>query len=130
MSLMSVRFGTNDLPRAIQFYDATFGALGIAPNAAPAEYGIGMYKLPNGPAFMIGAARDGQPATHANGGTVGFIAPSTEAVDAWHAAGLANGGSCEGEPGPRPQAGNAYGAYMRDPDGNKICVYAGLNIGG
>ena len=130
MALMSVRFGTNDLERARAFYDATMATLGIGKSQAPAEYAILMYRMPNGPAVMVGAARDGNPATHANGGTIGFIAPSAEAVDAWHAAGLANGGTCEGPPGPRPLAGNAHGAYLRDPDGNKLAVYHGLNIGG
>ncbi|MFA7587777.1 MAG: VOC family protein, partial [Novosphingobium sp.] len=103
MSLMSVRVGTNDLPKAIEFYDAVLGTLGVAPNSAPAEYGIGMYKLANGPVFLVGGARDGNAATHANGGTVGFVAGSAEEVDAFHAAGLAQGGTCEGEPGPRAQ---------------------------
>jgi len=130
MSLLSLRLGTNDLDKARAFYDATFGALGIGPNTAPAGYGIIIYKLSGGIPFMVGKALDGKPATHANGGTIGFIAPSEEAVTAWHAAGLANGGSCEGPPGPRPQAGNKFGAYMRDPDGNKLCAYYGLRIGG
>ena len=130
MTLMSVRFGTNDLERSRAFYDATMGALGLGKSNAPAEYPILLYKMPNGPSVLVGAARDGNAATHANGGTVGFVAPDNAAVDAWHAAGLANGGTCEGEPGPRPQAGGAYGAYLRDPDGNKLCAYHGLNIGG
>ncbi len=79
--------------------------------------------------FMIGMPRDGEPATHANGGTIIFAAPSPEAVSAWHAAGLAHGGTCEGEPGERPLARGAVGAYMRDPDGNKLAVYAGLQMG-
>lgn len=128
--LMSLRLGTNDLEKARAFYDTTFGALGIGPSNAPAEYGILIYKMENGPVFMVGKTRDGLPATHANGGTIGFVAPSEEAVSAWHAAGLANGGTCEGAPGPRPQAGNRFGAYLRDPDGNKLCAYYGLSIGG
>ncbi len=130
MSLMSLRLGTNDLDKARAFYDATFGALELAGPSAPNDYGIAIYPLPGGPAFLVGAARDGQPATPANGGTIGFVAPSEEAVAAWHAAGLANGGSCEGAPGPRPNAGGAYGAYLRDPDGNKLCAYHRLNIAG
>lgn len=129
MSLMSVRIGSNDVDRSIRFYDAVLAPLGMGPSNAPPEYGIGMYRSAAGPVFMVGGARDGNPATHANGGTIGFVAPSAEAVDAFHAAGLANGGTCEGEPGPRPQAGDAYGAYLRDPDGNKICAYHGLGLG-
>jgi len=67
---------------------------------------------------------NGEPASFANGGTVGFSAPGRAAVDAFHAAALANGGSCEGAPGPREQAGGLYGAYARDPVGNKLSVYS------
>jgi catechol 2,3-dioxygenase-like lactoylglutathione lyase family enzyme len=74
--------------------------------------------------FMLGAPRDGQPACHGNGDTFGFSAPDAAAVDAWHKAGLANGGTDEGEPGPREVAGGRYGAYLRDPDGHKLCAYA------
>ncbi len=130
MSMLSFRFGTNDVGKARAFYDATFAALGIGPSTAPAEYPIAMYKLPGGPTFLLGAARDGQPATHGNGGTVAFNAESDDAVAAWYAAGMANGGTCEGEPGPRPQARGAFGAYLRDPDGNKLGCYHGLSFGG
>jgi catechol 2,3-dioxygenase-like lactoylglutathione lyase family enzyme len=128
MTLLSFRFGTNDVAKARAFYDATFAALGIGPSSAPVEYPIGLYKLPGGPTFMIGAARDGQPASAANGGTVIFNAESDDAVTAWHTAGLANGGSCEGPPGIRPMARDAFGAYLRDPDGNKLGCYHGLKL--
>ena len=65
----------------------------------------------------------------ANGGTILFAADSDEQVAAWHAAGLANGGTCEGQPEPKPQARGAFGAYLRDPDGNKLAAYHGLNMG-
>lgn len=128
MTILSIRFGTNDVARARAFYDAAFGALGIAPSAVPAEYPMVLYKIPGGPSFLLGPARDGQPATHANGGTVIFGAESEEAVSAWHAAGLANGGTSEGEPEHKPQARGAFGAYLRDPDGNKIAAYHGLTL--
>ena len=70
----------------------------------------------------VRAPIDGQPATHGNGSTVGFLADSPAAADAWHAAGLANGGStCEDPPGERAGSG-LYLAYLRDPSGNKICA--------
>lgn len=128
--LMSFRFGTNDKAKAKAFYDATFGALGLAPSQVPDEYPTLMYKLPGGPAFIVGPARDGNPATFANGGTVLLEAASDDAVSAWHAAGLANGGTCEGPPEAKPQARGAFGAYLRDPDGNKLGVYHGLSFGG
>ena len=129
MKLLNLRLGTNDLAKARAFYDATFGALGLGPGQAPAEYPIIMYKLGDGPSFAVGPARDGQPATHANGGTIIFEADTPEQVTAWHAAGLANGGTCEGPPEAKPQARGAFGAYLRDPDGNKLSVYCGLNLG-
>jgi catechol 2,3-dioxygenase-like lactoylglutathione lyase family enzyme len=128
MKLLNLRLGTNDLAKARAFYDATFGALGVEPSQMPAEYPIVMYKLPGGPNFAVGPARDGQPATHANGGTVLFEADTPEQVSAWHEAGLANGGSCEGQPEPKPQARGAFGAYLRDPDGNKLSAYCGQQL--
>jgi len=127
--LIGLRFGSNDLERSRAFYDATFAALGVTPTDVPAEYAILLYDLPGGGRFMCGPARDGEPATHANGGTAIFAAPSDEAVANWHAAGLANGGVSEGEPEPKPQAEGAFGAYLRDPDGNKLAVYHGLKRG-
>jgi catechol 2,3-dioxygenase-like lactoylglutathione lyase family enzyme len=127
MTMLSVRVGTNDLEKARGFYDATFAALGLGPSSAPPTAPMLMYPMPNGVRFLVGTARNGAPATHANGGTIIFDAQSPEAVDAWHAAGIANGGrSCEDPPGPRPQARGAYGAYLRDPDGNKLGAYCGL----
>ena len=129
MKLMNLRLGCNDMAKARAFYDATFGVLGLPPSSMPPEYPIIMYKLPGGPNFAVGPARDGQPATHANGGTILFGADSEEQVAAWHAAGLANGGTCEGIPEPKPQAPGSFGAYLRDPDGNKLAAFFNLNIG-
>lgn len=113
--------GTNDLVKSRKFYDATLAPLGmnyIGPMGDHAH----MYGTDK-PAFMTTKPRDGKPACFANGGTIGFAASSREAVRKFHAAGLANGGTCEGEPGPRPFTPTAYAAYLRDPDGNKICTY-------
>ena len=127
--LKSLRFGSNDVARSRQFYDATFGAFGLPPSSMPAEYNMIGYALPCGTRFLCGPTRDGEPATGANGGTVIFEAPSVEVVKAWHAAGLANGGTSEGDPEPKPQARGAFGAYLRDPDGNKIAAFHGLSFG-
>jgi catechol 2,3-dioxygenase-like lactoylglutathione lyase family enzyme len=73
--------------------------------------------------FAVRAPRNGEPATCANGGTIGFRTKGTAEVDAFHAAGLAHGGTDDGAPGVREASyGQPYIAYLRDPDGNKICA--------
>jgi catechol 2,3-dioxygenase-like lactoylglutathione lyase family enzyme len=124
MGLMSVRLGTNDLLKARTFYDATFAALGFGEPRVPMEAPLILYRLPGGILFMLGAPRDARLATYGNGETFGFAAPDAAAVDRWHATGLRAGGTCEGPPGLRQQAGGRYGAYLRDPDGHKLCAYA------
>ena len=116
-----VMIGTNNLERARSFYDNLLGTLGIAP--ASLEGHRIFYRTRSG-TFSVSKPIDGKPATVANGGTIGFLAKTSEMADAWHAAGLANGGSsCEDPPGIR-EMGNMkmYIAYLRDPDGNKICA--------
>ncbi len=123
-----VMIGSTDPQQGKTFYDATLGALGAGPGR---EFRPGTFFYQHeGSTFGVGKPADGEAATHANGGTIGFKAASKEQVDAWHAAGLANGGTCVGAPGKRPNApGNAYGAYMRDPTGNKICCFTQLAEG-
>ena len=127
--IMSYRLGTNDVEKARKFYNATFSALGGSMSVAPEGAPLAMYRQDGAPALLIGAARDGEPATHANGGTILLVAKDEAQVDAWYAAGMANGGSDEGAPGPRAQVGGRYGAYMRDPDGNKFGCYVGNLFG-
>lgn len=116
-----VMVGTNDPEQARAFYDATFSALGIPGQHTPRG---AWYGSPETGMFGVAIPRDEQAASHANGGTIGLKAPSREAVHAWHAAALANGGTCEGPPGPR-EYGDVplYGAYVRDPVGNKLCAF-------
>jgi len=113
--------GSNDLARSKKFYDALFGAVG-GKEAIVDPKGRLMY-LHNGGIFMVTAPIDGAPACHANGGTIGFAMETPEQADAWHAAGVANGGvAIEEDPGVREGAGmKLYLAYLRDPDGNKLC---------
>ncbi len=119
-----VMVGAKDIAESRTFYDATLGALGIG-NAHDAGSRF-FYATPGG-AFGVSLPINGEAATLANGGTIGFAAKDKDAVDAFHAAGLAHGGTDEGAPGKRPNApGNAYGAYLRDPVGNKICAFCQL----
>jgi catechol 2,3-dioxygenase-like lactoylglutathione lyase family enzyme len=116
-----IMIGTNDLNRAKAFYDATLEPLGVRP--ARVDGHRIMYLTPTG-IFMVTEPIDGEAATVANGATIGFAATSSEQADAWHAAGVAAGGvSIEDPPGVREgAAGKLYLAYLRDPDGNKICA--------
>ena len=115
-----IMIGTNDLDKAKRFYDAALGALDIPPGRVDGGRRI-FYRTPTG-VFSVTQPIDGQPATSANGGTIGFAAQSPEQANAWHAAGLANGGTAiEDPPGVREGSG-LYLAYLRDPDGNKICA--------
>lgn len=116
-----VMIGTNDLDRAKAFYDKLLGTLGVPP-AVVDRHRI-FYRTKTG-TFAVSLPIDGEPACHANGGTIGFLAKSQEEADAWHAIGIANGGTtCEDPPGVRDNgAVKLYLAYLRDPDGNKICA--------
>lgn len=118
-------YGTNDLPAAKTFYDALFAAIGAKrlmefPTGAVA-YGTAWDK----PMFAIGTPYDGQPASVGNGAMMSLSLDSRAQVDAIHAAAIAGGGGDEGAPGVRGDEGDQafYGAYFRDPDGNKFCAY-------
>lgn len=117
-----VMVGAKDLEASRKFYDAVLGTLGIAPGMLNngSRY---FYRSAKG-SFSITQPIDGQLATPANGGTIGFLAESLEQVQAFHAAGIANGGTpCEDPPGPRQGPFGALNlAYLRDPSGNKICA--------
>ena len=117
-----VMIGANDLEASRKFYDAVLGTLNLSPGVANNDNRY-FYRSPKG-SFSITKPLDGQAATHANGGTIGFLAETPEQVQAFHAAGIANGGTiCEEAPGPREGPfGALYLAYLRDPSGNKICA--------
>jgi catechol 2,3-dioxygenase-like lactoylglutathione lyase family enzyme len=119
-----IMVGSNDIARAKLFYDAVFSAMGGKPGTQDAK-GRLIYSH-NGGRFMVSKPIDGKVATHANGGTIGLVMASPEQADAWHKAGVANGGtSIEDPPGIRQgAAGQMYLAYLRDPDGNKLCGFA------
>jgi len=117
-----IMVGSNDIARSKKFYDATLGALGVGP-AVTDPNGRLFYMMPTG-IFAVTKPIDGKPAAPANGATIGFAAATTEAADAWHKAGVANGGTAiEDPPGVREGGvGKLYLAYLRDPDGNKLCA--------
>ena len=117
-----VMVGSNDLEASRKFYDAVLNTLGIPPGVF--NNGTRYFYRTSKGSFSITQPIDGQPATHANGGTIGFLAESAEQVLAFHAAGIANGGtSCEDPPGPREGPfGSLNLAYLRDPAGHKICA--------
>jgi catechol 2,3-dioxygenase-like lactoylglutathione lyase family enzyme len=120
-----VMVGANDLDRAKRFYDAVFGAIGLGEGVRDDANGRRRFVYrSDGGSFYITQPLDGGAATHANGGTIGFRCKSTDEVDRWHAAGIANGGeSVEAAPGVRfGSTAGLYLAYLRDPDGNKICA--------
>ena len=116
-----IMVGANDTEASRKFYDATLAVIGVPPGR-PDDKGRVFYRTPTG-IFGIGKPIDGEPACHANGGTIGFAMASPEMADAWHAAGVANGGTtCEDPPGVREGGfGKLYLAYLRDPAGNKLC---------
>jgi catechol 2,3-dioxygenase-like lactoylglutathione lyase family enzyme len=120
MGIRYITLGTNDLPRARRYYDAVLPILGGAVEAD--YYGVTFcYLLPGDFRLWVGGPHDGKAASSGNGVTIGLAARSEEEVNASHAAALANGGSNEGDPGPRPMYGpQFYGGYARDPDGNKM----------
>jgi catechol 2,3-dioxygenase-like lactoylglutathione lyase family enzyme len=114
-----VTLGTNEWPEVRAFWQAVMAVL-EQPVLFEREGGIA-YGEPAGPKTFIGPAFDGTPATNGNGTHIAFIAKDRATVDAFHAAALANGGTDEGAPGLRPHYHpNYYGAYVRDPDGNKL----------
>jgi len=116
-----IMVGTSDLDRAKTFYDATLGALGVSPGFVDRHRVF--WRTPTG-VFAASLPIDGNPCTFANGGTVGFNCADSAQADAWHAAGLAAGGTAiEDPPGVREgPTGKLYLAYLRDPDGNKLCA--------
>jgi catechol 2,3-dioxygenase-like lactoylglutathione lyase family enzyme len=125
MILGYVTIGALDVETSGKFYDALMGAIGAERKFSDGGWlGYG----PKGEAshsVYICPPFDGKPATSGNGSMFGFVAPSKDAVHKAYDAGLASGGTDEGGPGPRPADSTTfYGAYLRDPTGNKICVFA------
>ena len=116
-----VMLGCSDRERSKKFYDATLGALGHKPGQ---DFGKSDWWMTREGALGVGQPLNGECCSAGNGSTIGFKADSPEQVDAWHAAGIANGGTAiEDPPGIRDAGfGKMYLAYLRDPSGNKLCA--------
>ena len=116
-----IMIGTNDLDKAKAFYDILLSTLEVRPARVD---GHRIFYITKTGVFSVTKPINGEAATCANGGTIGFAANSPEQVNAWHTAGIAAGGiPCEDPPGIRQGPGvNLYIAYLRDLDGNKICA--------
>jgi catechol 2,3-dioxygenase-like lactoylglutathione lyase family enzyme len=116
-----VTVGTNDLQRARTFYDNVLAPLGYKRLNDLGDNGSIWGE--SAAEFFVLKPANGQPATHANGGTISFVAPNRAAVAEFHKRALAAGGRDEGAVGPRNWHPHAYGAYVRDLDGNKLAAY-------
>ena len=116
-----ITVGTNDLAKARAFYDSVLAPLGYKRLMELGENGSGWGE--SAAEFFVLKPANGQPATHANGGTVSFAAPNRAAVAGFHRAALAAGAKDEGAVGPRGFAPHAYAGYVRDLDGNKLAAY-------
>ncbi|MFZ5669821.1 MAG: VOC family protein [Pseudomonadota bacterium] len=114
-----VTIGSNDMERSLAFYDAIFAPLG---GRRMMDMGRGMIYGADRPCIGITTPYDEQPATAGNGSMTALVAPSQALVRAVYDKARELGAPCEGEPGPRGDGG-FYGAYFRDPDGNKLCVF-------
>ncbi|WP_157221104.1 VOC family protein [Flavisphingomonas formosensis] len=113
--------GADDPIRAKIFYDGLFMAIGGMPGSEIKD-GDRIVYVHDDAMLVVGKPLNGAPSSPGNGGTIGFTMSSPAMVDSWHAAGLAHGGTtCEDPPGLRASSG-FYLAYLRDPDGNKLCA--------
>ena len=120
-----VTLGTNDLPRAMAFYDALFGSIDVGRFMEIENYFVAWSPAPEAPGVAVAVPFNQKPATVGNGVMVGLIMESKEKVDAFYAKALELGGTCEGKPGFRPEEETKgfYAGYFRDLDGNKLNAF-------
>lgn len=124
-TLLYITLGTNDVARAGRFYDAVLAPLGMIRRATEdSEVGYG-FASDHRTRIWVTQPYDGKPASTGNGSMLALVAPSQQAVQAFHAAALAAGGFDEGAPGLRPYGPTFFAAYVRDPDGNKLSAVHG-----
>ena len=125
MAIGYITIGALKDDQAIRFYDAVFGAIGCDRKFSDGGWtGYGEKGQDGHDTYIVSATANGKPAVAGNGIMIAFKAKTAAEVQAAHAAGLASGGSDEGAPGPRPADSKTFfGAYLRDPTGNKICIF-------
>jgi len=125
MLLSHVFLGITDFERALAFYTPLMASLDAKLRFVERERPWAGWQAADAvrPLLLIGGPFDGQPASVGNGQMVALMATGRAMVERAHAVALAHGGTCDGPPGPRPEYHpHYYGAYFRDPDGNKLCV--------
>ena len=121
--LSHTTLGVTDVQGARRFYDPLFQALGLVLKFADDRWAGWKHPDADRPLFIVTRPFDGSPASAGNGQMLALLSPSRAIVDQCHSLAIAHGGSDEGKPGLRPQYHpHYYGAYFRDPDGNKLCV--------
>jgi catechol 2,3-dioxygenase-like lactoylglutathione lyase family enzyme len=115
--------GVNDMDASVAFYDAVFAPLGAVRETTSPTW-TGYARSGDRGRFFLTRPWDRQAATNGNGTMLAFLADDRASIDAFHAAALAHGGACEGPPGVREGMNPVfYAAYVRDPDGNKLCAF-------
>lgn len=120
-----VMVGTDNLERATEFYDALLAPLGLVRVELDDRWAIySPADRKDAMEFFVTRPYDGKPATAGNGTMIALEAPNMEELHRFHSIGIESGGTDEGAPGPREEGSDTCYAYIRDPDGNKICAYA------
>tara|TARA_B100001027_G_scaffold4996_1_gene3248 strand:- start:907 stop:1290 length:384 start_codon:yes stop_codon:yes gene_type:complete len=123
-----VMVGSTNLKESKAFYDAILAVIGVV-SIYEDEVCVGYAHEGNSDVeFYITKPANGEPVTFGNGTQISFLTESTEEVDMFHKTALDLGAKNEGNPGFRPNDSDAYYAYIRDPDGNKICSYTSVNV--
>jgi catechol 2,3-dioxygenase-like lactoylglutathione lyase family enzyme len=121
--LSHTTLGVTDIRRSRAFYVPLLKALGLVPKFSGEKWSGWKHPAADRPLFIITCPFDGGPATAGNGQMIAFLASSRALVDQCHSLAIGHGGTDEGKPGLRPEYHpDYYGAYFRDPDGNKLCV--------
>jgi len=120
-----VTLGTNDMQKAVAYYDALFGSIGIGRFMEEEDYFVAWASEPDAPSVAVSVPFNKEPATVGNGVMVGLFMESQEKVDAFYKLALELGGVDEGKPGFRPEGNDKgfYAGYFRDLDGNKLNAF-------